>query len=131
MFRYLLMFILLCLLLSACDKPASPQEVTITCALENAKFNYTLDGIGPTETSSPYTGPILIAANTTLKAKGFKPDWLAEEPSLNGAGTDGTRSTIRSAHRLIPPVLELALGEACVEEIGINRQIDAATLFVL
>ncbi|MBR4661866.1 MAG: S-layer homology domain-containing protein [Clostridia bacterium] len=46
-------------------------EITLTCATENVRIYYTLDGTCPCDTESPsrtlYTGPIAITADTTLR----------------------------------------------------------------
>lgn len=42
-------------------------DVKITCPDENAKFFYTTNGDDPTESSTPYTGPINISSSLTLK----------------------------------------------------------------
>jgi uncharacterized protein (TIGR02145 family) len=61
------------------DPPAGsyniPQNVTISCFTENAEIYYTTDGSEPSETSSLYTAPIEINANTNLKARAFKNEW--------------------------------------------------------
>jgi len=44
------------------------QNVTISDATVGATIHYTTDGSTPTTGSSPYTGPIAVAASETLKA---------------------------------------------------------------
>lgn len=49
------------------------QNVTITCATDDASIYYTLDGTDPTAESTPYTGAaISISKTTTLKAIAMK-----------------------------------------------------------
>jgi hypothetical protein len=57
----------------------SPQFVVISCAEEGAIIRHTTDGSEPTEASGLYTEPVVIGRNTTLKAKAWKPDWLASD----------------------------------------------------
>ena len=52
------------------------QEVTITCATEEASIFYTLDGTDPTENSPIYTDPISITETTTVKAFATKEGYL-------------------------------------------------------
>jgi pimeloyl-ACP methyl ester carboxylesterase len=54
----------------------SAQSVTISCATSGATIRYTTNGSAPTSSSPAYSGAISIAANTTLKAKAFKPGSL-------------------------------------------------------
>ncbi len=49
-------------------------EVTLSCATENAVIYYTTDGSRPTNRSTPYTGPIVLSATATLKARAYAPD---------------------------------------------------------
>jgi len=82
--------VVIVIILAACSKDKSPtsstpyvdppvfspaggyyveaQTVTITCAAENATIRYTTDGSDPSGSSSIYSSPIGINANTTLKA---------------------------------------------------------------
>ena len=49
-----------------------PITVSITCATEDARIYYTLDGSTPDESSTLYDNPITINSTCTLKAKAFK-----------------------------------------------------------
>lgn len=51
----------------------TPQQVTISCATENATIYYTTDGTEPSQTSTQYTTPINVTQNITIKARAFKP----------------------------------------------------------
>jgi len=60
------------------DNPITePVSVTITPGKPSDKVYYTTDGVDPTEDSRPYTTPISVSPNMTLKvrafAKGAKP----------------------------------------------------------
>lgn len=44
------------------------QEVSLSTILKDAEIYYTLDGGNPTKSSTKYTGPISISADTTIKA---------------------------------------------------------------
>ena len=52
---------------------SAPVTVAITNSTPGAAIHYTLDGSTPTETSAPYTTPLLLSATTTLRARAFKP----------------------------------------------------------
>jgi hypothetical protein len=54
------------------------QEIQLSTGTEGANIRYTVDGTDPTETSSLYTGKILVDIDLTLKARAYK---------------DGTRSS--------------------------------------
>lgn len=46
-------------------------NVEIACSTPDASIYYTLDGSDPDETSTPYTTPIAISTNTTVKARAY------------------------------------------------------------
>lgn len=50
----------------------SPISVTISCSTPGVTVHYTLDGSIPDESSPEYNSPIPIAANVTLKARGYR-----------------------------------------------------------
>jgi alpha-tubulin suppressor-like RCC1 family protein len=56
---------------------STDQTVSITAptAPAGAIIRYTMTGSDPNTSSTPYTGPITVAAGLTLKARVFHPDW--------------------------------------------------------
>ena len=55
-----------------------PIQVEISSATPGASFRYTLDGSEPTPTHGTlYTGPIPISSTTTLRAIGYKQNYLS------------------------------------------------------
>lgn len=48
------------------------QNVVISTTTSGASIYYTTDGSDPTESSTPYTIPVNISTNTTLKARAYK-----------------------------------------------------------
>ncbi len=60
---------------------ATAQNVVISSTTAGATVRYTLDGSNPTSTSTLYTTPINVAANTTIKAiafaDGLDPSYIA------------------------------------------------------
>jgi uncharacterized protein (TIGR02145 family) len=60
----------------------TPQAVTISCVSEDAVIYYTIDGSDPSEVSSLYSAPLVINANTTLKARAFKSEWDESEIAI-------------------------------------------------
>lgn len=58
-----------------------PINVTISSSTAGATIRYTLNGSEPTESSTVYSTPINVSANTTIKAKawadGFDPSYTA------------------------------------------------------
>lgn len=47
-------------------------KISISCGTEKATIRYTTNGFAPTESSDVYSEPIVINANTTIKARAFK-----------------------------------------------------------
>ena len=75
---------------------ASAQSVTITSATSGATLRYTTNGSTPTRTNGTvYSGPVIVAATTTLKATAYK-DQLADSRvtddvyTISGSGGGGT-----------------------------------------
>jgi hypothetical protein len=62
------------------DPPAgsySPgTEVYLHCPTSGADIRYTTDGSNPSEVSPLYGDPIIVTGTTTIKARGYKQDWL-------------------------------------------------------
>ncbi|MDP2173145.1 MAG: chitobiase/beta-hexosaminidase C-terminal domain-containing protein [Candidatus Cloacimonadaceae bacterium] len=54
----------------------SPQNVVLTCATPGALIHLTYDGTEPTETSTIYNSPIIVASTVIIKAKGFAAGWI-------------------------------------------------------
>jgi carbohydrate-binding DOMON domain-containing protein len=52
------------------------QQVSITDATPDAAIYYTTNGATPTTASTPYTVPIAVSANTTLKAVAVAKEYL-------------------------------------------------------
>jgi hypothetical protein len=57
--------------------------VTISVSTTDAVIHYTLDGSEPTTADALYTEPIIIESTTMLKARAFKPDFLASRVATN------------------------------------------------
>jgi alpha-tubulin suppressor-like RCC1 family protein len=53
----------------------SARNVTLSTVTPGGTIRYTTDGSTPTASSTAYTGAIVIATSTVLKAVGFKADW--------------------------------------------------------
>ena len=50
---------------------SGPIQVAMSTATFGATIRYTINGTGPTETSTSYTGPITVSSNTTIRARAF------------------------------------------------------------
>lgn len=69
-----------------------PQQITITCATDEASIYYTTDGTDPTAESTLYEGPFTLNASATVKAIALKEGY--------------TNSDIASAAYTMPVFLE-------------------------
>lgn len=54
---------------------AQPQSVTLSTTTPGAIITYTLNGSDPTEGSTPYAAPFVIASSATLKTRAFRAGW--------------------------------------------------------
>ena len=50
----------------------SSQSVTLTCSTSGVTIRYTADGSEPSASSTTYTGPFVISASSTIRARAFK-----------------------------------------------------------
>jgi hypothetical protein len=73
---------------------STSQSVQISSSTPSASIFYTLDGSTPTPTSTQYTVPIAISANTTIKA-------IATAPGLNQSSVTTANFTFLSQ---VPPI---------------------------
>jgi hypothetical protein len=74
-------------------------DVTISCSTSGAEIRYTTDGTDPTESSTLYTGPVHVAATTTLKARGYASGY---DPSDVASATYTISGTV-AAPAFAPP----------------------------
>lgn len=61
----------------------SVQSVTLTSATPGASIYYTTDGSAPTTSSTPYTAPVSVSANVTLRAMATYPGYT--DSAVNSA----------------------------------------------
>lgn len=90
----------------------TPPNVTISTATPGVTVRYTTDGSTPTEFSTLYTGPVAINTTTTLKAVGFKADWL---PSALKSGPYNM-----SFGQLSPPTASPAANSTHASEVTVT-----------
>jgi len=90
---------------------ASAQTVAISCSTAGGVIKYTTDGSTPTNTSATYSGPINVAATTTLKTYAIK--------------TGMSDSAVVSATYTITPLLKTIPGKLEAESYDAMNAINA------
>jgi len=60
----------------------TPQSLVLTTLTSDATIRYTTDGSDPTATSTPYITAIPINISMTVKARGYKTNWLPGNPGM-------------------------------------------------
>ncbi len=73
---------------------SSSGSITISTRTLGAAINYTIDGSVPTTSSPLYTGPIQLAASTTINA-------IASEPGLNNSAVASATFTVDSSSPIV------------------------------
>jgi hypothetical protein len=81
---------------------ASAQTVTISCPTTGATIRYTTDGNEPTTSSTAYSSPISISANTVLKAKAWKTGWITSDTEGEGYVIEASPSNEAPTVSLLP-----------------------------
>jgi len=79
------------------------QSVTITCSTAGSTIRYTLNGSEPTSSSTVYSGAIMVASTTTVKAKAFL-------SGMNDSQTATSTYTINKSDTVATPVFSVAEG---------------------
>ena len=75
---------------------SSPQIVTISCSTSDVVIRFTTNGSEPTESSTQYSGHILVNSTMTIKAKAYRSNWT---PSSTASAT----YTITASSIVAPP----------------------------
>jgi len=78
---------------------AAMQNVELSCATAGSIIRYTTDGSEPTEKSALYTTGIPVSSGMTIKAKGFKENWIASATSAGVYTITGTVATPFFSHK--------------------------------
>jgi hypothetical protein len=79
------------------------QMITISTSTSGAYITYTLDGVEPTETSTPYTGSFPLNASATVRARAFKAGMSGSELTRAPFWVEGDCSPMMSCPVLVPP----------------------------
>jgi parallel beta-helix repeat protein len=108
-------------------------SVTMSTPTANSSIYYTTDGSTPSQSSTPYTGPMTVTANATIKARafrsGYNPSTVTSAPFLISPAsllpqTTGTAyyvaksgsnsNSCTRARSMSTPKLTVAAGLACM-----------------
>ena len=104
----------------------SPQNVTISCATENATIYYTTDGTMPTTSSTTYSSAIAVSSTTTIKAiavkEGMSNSAVATATyTIESSGGDGTIYTIYTGNLIEGDYIIYYSGKAMKNTVSSNR----------
>ncbi|MFO7660366.1 MAG: chitobiase/beta-hexosaminidase C-terminal domain-containing protein [Candidatus Cloacimonadaceae bacterium] len=100
----------------------APLDVTITCATPDVSIYYTTNGDTPTNSSTPYTGPVTLMSYTILKARAYKANWTSSEIA-QGTFVVSQTQTVET------PVLTPAGGNyTAPQNVAINCVTNGATI---
>ena len=87
------------------------QNVTISCATDDATIHYTVDGSTPTANSATYSAPIAISETTTVKAIAMKDGMLDSEVATATYTINVTPPAQETAYTLITHANALISGD--------------------
>jgi hypothetical protein len=59
---------------------AASQNVTMSSTSQGVTIRYTTDGTTPTESSTAYSGAVVVNQSTLLKAAAFRSGWTPSGP---------------------------------------------------
>ena len=91
-------------------------NVSITCATSGATIRYTLDGTEPTETSTVYTGPIVLSDDAVITAKAWA-DGMNPSVSVSATYTyDASQGAPKGDYFADPILIAGASGTRVVQD---------------
>ncbi len=102
---------------------AAGQQVTISDATSGATIYYTTNGLGPTTSSTPYTGPITVNASETIQAIAVAPGYT--QSAIGSATYTITTTTPAATPKLTPPQGTYAAGL----QVTISDATSGATIY--
>jgi len=102
------------------------QEVSITCATDDATIYYTTNGDDPTNESEVYNAPFTITATNTVKAFAVKAD-MTDSEIATAEFTKATPMTVAQALAVTPPQNGVYVGGIISEITEVSTQYHNAT----